>query len=229
MNRVKDYVEHMVPSMDRKPFRYHEIYGCLKETMGYSWRKANNRPPRFLRQGIQGDKAIFIEFLKLLEKMEFTVCYVDECCIHASALPLYTWSKKGQDPEKMIRATTNRYNAIAALVQGRCMFHVKKGPSNQDTFIEFVENLYTELKLLLSSSQLKYRTVIVLDNARIHLTKRVRESVKKLGMVFVSCPPYCPEVNKIEHLFGTLKNKLAQRNLIYKDFLSVVLDVISTL
>lgn len=217
-----DYCEHSNPLPGRKPYTRYEITYCLKDILGYSWTKANTRPIQYLRPGIQEDKVVFKEFIKLLEKMDFTICYVDECSINATGLPIYTWSKKGQEQEKLIRGATDRYNAIAALVDDRCMFRIKKGRSNAETFKEFLTNMKKELEVILGVNQLKYRTVIVFDNARIHKTPLIMNHTAELGFVCVTTPPYCPEVNKIEHLFGNLKKKLCQENLVNKDYLYVI-------
>ena len=46
--------------------------------MNYSWRKANVRPPRSLRQGLEEDIVIFKEFIKKLIELKFLIVYIDE-------------------------------------------------------------------------------------------------------------------------------------------------------
>ena len=50
--------------------------------------------------------------------------------------------------------------------------------------------------------------VLVLDNARTHHTKDVKGRIKDLGMEGKWLPPYSPELNPIEEVFGWLKNRL---------------------
>ena len=46
--------------------------------MNYSWRKANVRPPRSLRQGLEEDRVIFKEFIKKLIEQKILIVYIDE-------------------------------------------------------------------------------------------------------------------------------------------------------
>ena len=45
----------------------------------------------------------------------------------------------------------------------------------------------------------------MLDNASIHKTSRVREAAVARGFRIEYLPPYSPELNPIELVFGTLK------------------------
>lgn len=116
---MTDHAKERAGSGVDKPYMMHEVKSVLKNTLGYSWRRGNTRPLGYLRQGIQQERVKFEELITLLEKMNFTLCYVDECSFNAAALPLYTWSKKGEEATKLIRTSTDRYNGIAALVEGR--------------------------------------------------------------------------------------------------------------
>ena len=81
--------------------------------MGYSLRKADTRPPRFLRQRLENDKIIFKEFIQKLKITKHLIVYIDEWTFNPSSLPLYSRMKKGEPVPKSIRETTNRYNSIA--------------------------------------------------------------------------------------------------------------------
>ena len=83
----------------------------------------------------------------------------------------------------MIRSTNDRYNCIAAQVEKHKYFHIKTETSKDESFVEFVDKLYTELKMIVSLNQLKNRTIFIFDNASIHLTEKVEEWIKKNKMV----------------------------------------------
>ena len=83
--------------------------------IGYLWRKANTRPSRFLRQGLENDRTIFKEFIQKLKISKHLIVYIDEWTYNPSSLPLHSLMKKKNEPAgKVIRETTNRYNSIAA-------------------------------------------------------------------------------------------------------------------
>lgn len=48
---------------------------------------------------------------------------------------------------------------------------------------------------------------MIFDNARYHLSKVVSENLEQLGALFLTIPPYCPELNPVEHLINALKSK----------------------
>ena len=169
---------------------------------------------------------MFMEFIKLLKLWKYAIVYIDEVAFNTSNLPLHTWSEKGKDAPKLIRKTNDRYNAIAAQVGKYKMFHIKKDTTKSINYIVFLKNLMKELKKLIGKNQFEYRTVIVCDNASIHITDDVHKFLKQKGIKCFTIPPYAPELNNIEHTFGVLKKKLACRNLVNKDFLHVIKETV---
>ncbi len=51
-------------------------------------------------------------------------------------------------------------------------------------------------------------SVLVLDNARIHQSQSLRESVEEAGHRLLFLPPYSPEFNPIELVWSWLKNRV---------------------
>ena len=49
-------------------------------------------------------------------------------------------------------------------------------------------------------------TTLLLDNAAIHKTAAVRAAAERKGYCLLFTPPYSPELNPIELVFGILKN-----------------------
>ena len=66
-------------------------------------------------------------------------------------------------------------------------------------------------------------------NADLNKTKSAKELLKKLELVAFTIPPYSPQLNKVEHYFGTLKTKLAHRNLANRDLISIIIEEIKKL
>jgi transposase len=63
---------------------------------------------------------------------------------------------------------------------------------------------------------------VILDNAAFHRLPRLREILAQVGCSLLLLPPYSPDLNKIEPLWNTLKNKIA---LDQKQYLSFRLKV----
>lgn len=70
------------------------------------------------------------------------------------------------------------------------------------------------------------RSIVVLDNARIHMYAEFETAVHSCGAVLLFLPPYCPQFNPIEVLFGQLKRWLARHaNLAFGLYPERVLEV----
>lgn len=52
------------------------------------------------------------------------------------------------------------------------------------------------------------RTIIFFDNLAAHKTRDLKELYKDLGLMVFTNAAYSPELNSIETLFGTLKQRL---------------------
>ena len=57
----------------------------------------------------------------------------------------------------------------------------------------------------------------ILDNAKYHYAKSVKEKAKELKIELIFLPPYCPNLNLIERLWKFLKKKL-RKNKFYDTF-----------
>ena len=201
----------------------------LKNVLYYSWRRCNVRPPLSLRSNLASDREQFKIFMSILEKTNYTIVYIDESTFNPSSLPLYSWSRIGYEPDKLIRQSDWRYNWIAALYEKKVLFNIKTTSSTEKDFWDFLELLMDDLELILNKNQLDKRTIFLFDNATIHKTKNVKDILKILDIVAFTFPPYSPELNKIEHVFGMLKKYLAKRNLANKEFLAILREEISKL
>jgi transposase len=60
--------------------------------------------------------------------------------------------------------------------------------------------LETELCPLLGANH-----VVVMDNAAFHKSQATRKLIEQTGATLLYLPPYSPELNPIEHTFGTMK------------------------
>jgi len=59
--------------------------------------------------------------------------------------------------------------------------------------------------------------ILIIDNASIHKTKKVKEYCKIYNIKLVYLPPYSPEYNKIEFLWKWLKNMFRRVQRKYDD------------
>lgn len=83
--------------------------------------------------------------------------------------------------------------------KNRCYFRLSEKAITADLVIELLDTLSFIIQKL---------TVVVLDNAAIHKTLKVKERLifwQKRGLFLFFLPPYSPQLNIIEMLWRTLK------------------------
>ena len=205
---------------------YYEVYSCLKNEMKFGWRKASQRPPRWFQDWLEEARKVFQNFINKLHTAGFVIVWIDESSFSSSALPLYSWMKRGWDAERVIRPSSQRFNVIAAQWNKEAYFMMKSKTTNEDQFRDFINLLDKELRSRLAKITYERRMVVMFDNASIHKTKEVKLLVKKLGWVVFTIPPYSPELNQIEHTFGILKSKISKRNFNGKTMMQIVKEEI---
>ena len=209
-----------------KKTSYYEVYSCLRNNMKFGWRKASQRPPRWFQNWLEEARKVFKIFIDKLKEAGFVIVWIDESSFSSSALPLYSWMKRGWDAERVIRPSSQRFNIIAAQWNKEAYFMMKRKTTSDDQFWDFINLLDNELQSRLAKTTYERRMVVMFDNASIHKTKKVKLLVKKLRWVVFTIPPYSPELNKIEHTFGILKSKISKRNMNGKELRQIVIEEI---
>ena len=208
---------------------YNEVYSCLKNVMNFGWRIASQRHPRWFQSWLEEARKVFQNFINKLREAGFVIVWIDESSFSSSALPLYSWMKRGWDAERVIRQSSQKFNVIAAQWNKEAYLMMKNKTTNKDQFWEFIKLLDKQLISRLAKITYERRMVVMFDNASIHKTKEVKILVKKLGCVVFTIPPYSPELNQIEHTFGILKSKMSKRNFNAKTVVQVVKEEIKCL
>lgn len=131
---------------------------------------------------------------------ENVLCY-DEVGFQLEMDPKKGWSMKGTRCEikKSKGGRTNYTGCFLISKDGIESWKIKKRGVKGDDLIEFFEGTNHE----------KVRDKsLVLDNARSHHRKDVKEKIEQLGMKGKWLPPYSPELNPIEEVFSWLKRRL---------------------
>lgn len=122
--------------------------------------------------------------------------FIDETWSKTNMTPLRGWAPRGvrlrdQVPHGCRRTLT----FITALRHDRltapCLFD---GPINGESFRAYVE------QILLPT--LHAGDIAVMGNLGSHKSKAVREAIKSVGARRLFLPPYSPELNPIEQVFG---------------------------
>jgi transposase len=165
-------------------------------------------------------------FYKNLEKYDYkkTIC-LDETSIYLNMTLSYGRSKSGT---RVIKKTTKypykRYNLLCAIssnkVVGWNLYPERKGGVKTIDIIEFYDNYIKN----------KYENhLIIMDNAVIHKSKIIKNTIEKSNNELLYSVPYHPETNAIEEFFSQLKHYIKKESPnTYDDIDKVIKDIIST-
>lgn len=149
--------------------------------------------------------AIKKEQIALLERQSelgnIDLFYGDETGVSELAYVPYGWQAK--DEKLSIRATHGQQiNCFGILSRANTLFSkITTKSINADFIVDFFDKF---------SFKIQKQTVIVLDNARIHIAQKVKERLKfwqKRGLYIFYLPPYSPHLNIIERLWKELKSR----------------------
>ncbi|WP_240673873.1 IS630 family transposase [Geobacillus sp. PK12] len=141
--------------------------------------------------------------------------YVDETHIRSYQILRTTWSEVGQQkqvPTYGHHAHVSLFGAVNVL-NGETILH-RVAAANATTFLDFLR--------ILKSHYPDKLMVLVLDNARIHHAKMVKEFLRQEEESFhlIFLPPYSPQLNPIERLWKWIKETVIA-NVFHKDQIDI--------
>jgi len=100
---------------------------------------------------------------------------------------------------KFVRGT--RYSLLPAItIDGIIYSHIKVGGYNGEEFLEYLDGLTAQMNPYPGP-----RSVLVIDNCRIHHVLGVEELCAARGIKLIYLPPYSPDYNPIEECFSFIK------------------------
>lgn len=89
----------------------------------------------------------------------------------------------------------------------------------ENTDVQVVES-FLERLLPYCGRYLEPRSVIFMDNASFHFfSPRIKELLPRAGVLIEYQPPYSPDLNPIEYLFGSVKNRIRKSSVEDQDFI----------
>ncbi len=139
------------------------------------------------------------ELHKLEAKGELDVFYFDETGISLSPVVPCGWQKKGETHR--LSSLPSQNQTVVGFMNKACNFYGFRfqGAANSETTIKCFDDF---------SNEIKKKTIVVLDNASIHKSKKVTDCIpkwKEKGLHLQFIPAYSPELNLIERLWTELK------------------------
>lgn len=123
------------------------------------------------------------------------------------------WAPRGVTPVQVEPFQRGkRYQILPAYTQdGILVAQIFEGTTNADIFESFIREVLDICRGWHGSTP-----VLVMDNARIHRSPRVRQMCIDAGVELLYLPPYSPDFNPIEEFFAELKAFVRQNWWIYE-------------
>lgn len=128
-----------------------------------------------------------------------TLVAIDESGFDQRCRPVYGYAPSGTQAIVTIPPCSDRrrYNLLMAIHQsGNRSCHLSASTTTSQSFADFIRIL-----------QFPKGTTILLDNAAIHKAACVHKAAREKGYEFLFTPPYSPEFNPIEMMFGVIKRR----------------------
>jgi transposase len=172
------------------------------------------------------EKQDLAEFYKKLEKYDYTktIC-LDETSIYLNMTLSYGRSRSGT---RVIKKTNKypykRYNLLCAIsadkVIGWKLYPERKGGVKTIDILEFYDEFIKD----------KYKNhLIIMDNAVIHKSKIIRETIENSKNELLYSVPYHPETNSIEEFFSQLKHYIKKESPnTYDDIYNTIKEILES-
>jgi transposase len=135
--------------------------------------------------------------------------FIDEMGYNAcSAARRYGWSPRGQTAYVSYPFRRGeKLTFIGAInYRGPVAYQIQSGAANAESFSSFVLNVL--MPTVLPGG---LNSIIVMDNCRIHKSAELLACLQALGVTVLFLPPYSPDLDPIELVFGWIR-KWCRRN-----------------
>ena len=171
-----------------------QLVHTIIKKLNYTYKRARTRGA-----SLQKENLIF-KFKEIYKNIPIgsKIVSIDESGFDQRAHQVYGYAKKGEQLIITMPYNKNRkrYSLLLAICNdGSKNFQISKQTINGRYFANFINKL-----------QYEKGTHILLDNASIHRTHNFRNVAEARGFKVVYTPPYSPEYNAIELVFGKIKS-----------------------
>lgn len=151
-------------------------------------------------------QSIRSEIKPLKHRDDWEVFAVDEVKMQQDAIIRRCWLKKGERTVIKINRDSDSQSYIGFLNQKSYACHLYEMDwQNSEEVLKAFEKFLKEYP--------DKQIAIIWDNAPFHKSKRIREELRRAGILarvhLIAMPPYAPDENPIEHVWNTAKQKIA--------------------
>ena len=173
---------------------------------GYGWRRS--RPTLCIKDHKKAEKMAAINAVLDKPKARTEVFYVDEADIALNPRIGFGWQRRGQQ-QTIPTPGQNQKRYLAGALHARtgAVVFVEGERKNSDLFVALLEQIK-------STYRGARRIVLILDNYRIHKSRRTQQWLAQQGQkfTFLFQPIYHPWVNRIERLWKALHDTVTRNH-----------------
>ena len=128
-----------------------------------------------------------------------TLIYLDETGFADETFRSYGYAPRGQCVHGLIPSQKTRTTTLIVAQLNNQLIAPKliSGSCNAQRF-----NTWLDEEL---SPHLDAKSLVIMDNARIHKTAETQALIQACGAKVLYLPPYSPDYNPVEHLFANIK------------------------
>ena len=195
-------------------------------TVGRYLEQLGLTPQKPLRRAVQRDEKairrwVENEFPRIAEdarRKQAVLLFLDETGVHENGPLGTTWGVRGKRPVVKTSGDRTKINVISAVSPaGRLWFRCYRGNLNAARFIEFLDALLTDIR---------GQIVLVMDSHPAHVAAMTQQYIdaSRLRLQVERLPPYAPELNPDEHVWGYLKSLFRQAPLQPGESLATVVE-----
>lgn len=170
------------------------VHNIIKSN-GFSYKRTRQRGYNAKKKD---HEVAFLAYWKHHLSPHNVVVSIDESGFDTRKTPTYGYAKKGQPciMQYQTSCTRKRISLLMAVSNsGKQQYQLVEGMVDSNIFFDFIADL-----------TFPRGSILLMDNASIHKSKHVRDLIASKGYVLLFTPPYSPEYNPIENIFGIIKN-----------------------
>ena len=201
---LKEYVSATFGVVYESP----ESYYFILRFSGLSFKYPDVFDLRRNEQQIRVSMAVIKQDVRLLKRRsDWEIFSVDEVKMQQEAIIRRCWLKKGERTVVKVDRKQQNQSYIGFLNQKNYTCHLYEMTDKQNS-----KTVLIAMQQFLKEYPNKH-IAIIWDNAAFHRSKEIKEQLKKGGIMervhLIAMPPYAPDENPIEKVWGTAKTKIA--------------------
>lgn len=207
---LKTYIQAKFKVVYKSDRSYHFLLSFSNLSFKYPDTFDHHRDETSINKRMQEIKE---EIKPKLKDPEWEIFASDEVRMELEALTRKAWLKKGERTIVKVNRKRMAQSYIGFLNQKSFICHLCEMPwQNQEEILKVLEQFLKEYPAK--------KICIIWDNAGFHKGKEIKKALHKGQLLervhLINLPPYAPDKNPIEHVWNTVKGKMA--NIQYDSF-----------